>query len=90
MTGNPIGLDQLRKRYGHVVTTYCLSTTGADGALHDQNGRAFTRLGVRDAAQYLVRPDGHIAFRSAGHTFEPLDRYLAAWYRVARTPKIIG
>jgi hypothetical protein len=44
---------------------------------------AFTRLGVRDAAQYLVRPDGYIAFRSAGRTFEQLDRYLAAWYRVA-------
>jgi hypothetical protein len=72
-----------------VVTTYCLSTTGADG-LHDQNGRAVTRLGVRDAAQYLVRPDGYIAFRSAGHTFEPLDRYLAAWYRAASTPEIIG
>jgi 2-polyprenyl-6-methoxyphenol hydroxylase-like FAD-dependent oxidoreductase len=82
-TFDPIGLGHVRTRYGPVVTTYSLSTTGADGSLHDQNGYAFTRLGVRDAAQYLVRPDGYIAFRSAGRTFEQLDRYLAAWYRVA-------
>jgi 2-polyprenyl-6-methoxyphenol hydroxylase-like FAD-dependent oxidoreductase len=77
---NHLGLDQLRKRYGAVVAMYCLSTSGADGSFHDQNGHAFTRLGVRDAAQYLVRPDGYIAFRSASRTFEQLDRYLADWY----------
>jgi hypothetical protein len=79
-TWDPIGLDQLRKQYGRVVTTYCLSTTGTDGSLHDQNGQAFTRLGVREATQCLVRPDGYIAFRSAGRTFEQIDRYLAGWY----------
>ncbi len=81
---DPTGLDQLRKRYGEVLTTYCLSATGADGSLRDQNGNAFLRLGVRDAAHYLVRPDSYIAFRSAGRTFEPLDRYLAGWYVVAQ------
>jgi 2-polyprenyl-6-methoxyphenol hydroxylase-like FAD-dependent oxidoreductase len=81
---DPLGLDQLRKRYGEVVTTYCLSTTGTEGSLRDHTGDAFTRLGVRDAAQYLVRPDGYIAFRSAGRTFEQLDRYLAGWYVAAR------
>jgi hypothetical protein len=80
---DPVGLDQLRKRYGKVVMTHWLSTTGADGSLRDRNGNAFLRLGVRDAAQYLVRPDGYIALRSAGRTFEPLDRYLAGWYVAA-------
>jgi 2-polyprenyl-6-methoxyphenol hydroxylase-like FAD-dependent oxidoreductase len=31
----------------------------------------------------LVRPDGYIAFRSAGRRFDPVDRYLAAWYVAA-------
>jgi hypothetical protein len=35
---------------------------------------------VRDAAQYLVRPDGYIAFRCAGRTFESLNQYLSQWY----------
>lgn len=46
----------------------------------DENGNAFARLGVRDAAHYLVRPDGYIAFRCAGPTFNALERYLAVWY----------
>src|SRR4029453_7918073 len=63
-----IGLDQLGKRYGEVVTTYWLSTAGAEGSWRDPNGNGFRRLRVRNAAQYLVRPDGYIAFRSARPT----------------------
>jgi hypothetical protein len=48
--------------------------------LVDEKGDAFARLGVRDTAQYLVRPDGYIAFRSAGRTFDSLDQYLSDWY----------
>jgi 2-polyprenyl-6-methoxyphenol hydroxylase-like FAD-dependent oxidoreductase len=77
-------LDRLRERYGRVMTPYCLSTPGSDGSLVDEKGNAFARLGVRDTAQYLVRPDGYIAFRSAGRTFEQLDQYLADWYVPAR------
>jgi 2-polyprenyl-6-methoxyphenol hydroxylase-like FAD-dependent oxidoreductase len=77
-------LDGLRARYGRVMATQCLSTTASDGSLVDQKGHAFARLGVQHTAQYLVRPDGYIAFRSAGRTFEQLDRYLADWYVAAR------
>jgi hypothetical protein len=61
-----------------------VTATGSDGSLVDEKGHAFARLGVRDAAQYLMRPDGYITFRSAGRTFEQLDRYLAEWYVAAR------
>jgi hypothetical protein len=77
---NPVALHQLRQRYGAVVAACSLSTDGADGSWRDANRNAFLRLGVREAAQYLVRPDGYIAFRSAGYTFQALDRYLAEWY----------
>jgi hypothetical protein len=77
-------LDRLRERYGRMMATHCLSTTGPDGSLIDETGHALARLGVLDTAQYLVRPDGYIAFRSAGRTFEQLDRYLADWYVAVR------
>jgi len=77
-------LDRLRERYGRVLKTYCLSPLGAEGSLVDEKGHAFARLGVRDAAQYLVRPDGYIAFRCAGRTFESLDQYLSDWYAPER------
>ena len=72
-----VELDRLGERYGRVMTTYCLSPSGSDGPLVDEKGNAFARLGVQDTAQYLVRPDGYIAFRSAGRAFEQLDQYLA-------------
>ena len=77
-------LDRLRERYGRVMATHCLTSRGSDGPLVDEKGHAFARLGVQHTAQYLVRPDGYIAFRSAGRTFEQLDRYLADWYVAER------
>jgi hypothetical protein len=62
---------------------HCLNASGSDGSLVDQKGHAFARLGVQQTAQYLVRPDGYIAFRSAGRSFEQLERYLADWYVAA-------
>jgi 2-polyprenyl-6-methoxyphenol hydroxylase-like FAD-dependent oxidoreductase len=51
---------------GHVVDTHVLHTLGVDD-------RAAT-------AQYLVRPDGYIAFRCAGDDLTALDTYLRRWY----------
>jgi 2-polyprenyl-6-methoxyphenol hydroxylase-like FAD-dependent oxidoreductase len=73
-------LNRLRRRYARVMSTHTLSAPGSEGTLVDEKGQAFARLGVRDAAQYLVRPDGYIAFRCAGRTFDALERYMAAWY----------
>ena len=50
------------------------------GALVDERGEAFARLGVDDAAQYLVRPDGYVSFRCAGRAFDALETYLTEWY----------
>jgi hypothetical protein len=44
--------------------------------MHDVDGRAFARLGVERAAQYLVRPDGYIGYRSGGTELDGLQRYL--------------
>jgi 2-polyprenyl-6-methoxyphenol hydroxylase-like FAD-dependent oxidoreductase len=78
---DPGEIERLRERYGRVMTPYRLGPAGSAAPLIDEKGDAFTRLGVRETAQYLVRPDGYIAFRSSGRTFEQLERYLAEWYR---------
>lgn len=79
-TWDPLELDRLQRRYPEVLATYRLGTAGSDHAMLDHKGQAHARLAGREPAQYLVRPDGYIAFRSAGRTFEQLDRYLARWY----------
>ena len=38
----------------------------------------FARLGVERAAQYLVPPDGYIAFSLRGKSLLGLERYLVA------------
>jgi 2-polyprenyl-6-methoxyphenol hydroxylase-like FAD-dependent oxidoreductase len=57
-----------------------LSARPAPGALVDHDGRVLAMLGVRDAAQYLIRPDGYIAFRCAGCNTAALEQYLNDWF----------
>jgi 2-polyprenyl-6-methoxyphenol hydroxylase-like FAD-dependent oxidoreductase len=38
---------------------------------------------VREPVHYLVRPDGHIAYRGPGTDLGGLARFLAAWFRPA-------
>ena len=56
-----------------------LARLSEPGALVDERGDVFARLGVESTAQYLVRPDGYVAFRCAGQAFDALEKYLAEW-----------
>jgi 2-polyprenyl-6-methoxyphenol hydroxylase-like FAD-dependent oxidoreductase len=53
---------------------------GRPGDLVDPTGLALGRLGVTgdDAVHYLIRPDGHVAYR-AGADLTGLRAYLAGW-----------
>ncbi len=73
-------LGTLLERYGGLVAGHRLARDAAPGVLHDVNGQAFARLGVAQAAHYLVRPDGHIGYRSAGTDLHGVGRYLARWF----------
>ena len=74
-------LGELTGRFGGLLTLQHLSASERPGALVDQGG-VLSRLGIRsvhEAGQYLVRPDGHIAFRCAGSDLGPVERYLGRW-----------
>ena len=45
----------------------------------DVGGQAFARLGVKQTAHYLIRPDGHVGYRAAGTDLDGLQRHLAHW-----------
>jgi 2-polyprenyl-6-methoxyphenol hydroxylase-like FAD-dependent oxidoreductase len=72
-------LGALQQRYGGLLAVRRLARDAAPGALHDLDGQAFARLGVDDAAQYIVRPDGHVGYRVGGTDLSGVERYLAQW-----------
>ena len=83
----PVVLRRLHERYAGLVTRYRLAADPGPDTLSDPMGEAFSRLGVRHAAHYLVRPDGHVAFRSAGTDLAGVESYLAQWLPGARAPE---
>jgi 2-polyprenyl-6-methoxyphenol hydroxylase-like FAD-dependent oxidoreductase len=84
LCGTPEGWDRARlaelvARHAGLLTVDNLSPSNAPGALVDRGAGALSRLGVpgiHHAAQYLLRPDGHIAFRCAGRDLVAVARYL--------------
>jgi len=77
-------LDALRKRFSDTLAVHYLVRRPAPGMLTDEDGAAMARLGVEDAAQYLIRPDGYVGFRCAGRELDALEAYLREWYGEAR------
>lgn len=76
-------LDAIRARYPTLLRVQHIGRhagPAVPGALVDERGEALARLGVRDAAQYLVRPDGYVGFRCAGRDLAALEQYLGKWH----------
>jgi 2-polyprenyl-6-methoxyphenol hydroxylase-like FAD-dependent oxidoreductase len=68
---------QLEKRFGALLSIRHISRTGSDSVLQDPSGGALALLGVRQAALYVVRPDGHISYRCAGTSLEGAVAHLS-------------
>jgi hypothetical protein len=62
-----------------MLTVHHLTREATPGVLQDLDGQTFTRLGVTDAAQYLIRPDSHIGYRSSGTDLDGLRNHLTRW-----------
>lgn len=71
----------IQPRTLEVLARHGVTRDPIPGALHDPSGAALARLGVAHNAHYLVRPDGHIAYRNAGTSLDGVERYLAHWLR---------
>lgn len=65
----------LEKRYAGLLSIHHLAREGSSSALLDPTGEALALLGVGSLATYVVRPDGHVSYRSAGHSLAG-----AAWH----------
>lgn len=81
---NPAKLADVTTPYAGLVVVHDLTTSPAPRALVDSGGNALSQLGVnevQEAAQYLVRPDGHIGFRCAGRDLDGLAEYLSGWFK---------
>jgi hypothetical protein len=74
-------VTMLLRRFPDLLSVRYLSPGPDSLALLDVEGRALAQLGVKDRAQYLVRPDGHIAFRCAGADLSHLASYMAESFR---------
>jgi 2-polyprenyl-6-methoxyphenol hydroxylase-like FAD-dependent oxidoreductase len=75
----------MRRRHGALVAVHRLTRDAhaAPRILLDPSGEALARLGVVEAGQCLVRPDGHIGYRSRGTDTLGAQRYLARWLGTA-------
>jgi 2-polyprenyl-6-methoxyphenol hydroxylase-like FAD-dependent oxidoreductase len=67
----------LRERFPETLRIQKLTRHASPGALVDASGKALALLGVEDVAQYLVRPDGYVAYRCAGHELQGAESFLS-------------
>lgn len=72
-------VSSLRLRYDGLVDIHEVNAEPATRALHDPDGALLDQLGARPHAHYLLRPDGHVAYRCAGTDLATVVRHLARW-----------
>ncbi len=75
-----VRIGNLRERYEGVVVHW-MAREGGPGVLVDRAREGLRRLGIERLGLYLVRPDGYVAYRSAGQGLDGLERYLHRWIR---------
>jgi 2-polyprenyl-6-methoxyphenol hydroxylase-like FAD-dependent oxidoreductase len=64
-----------------VLSVRYLSSGGDARDMVDTDLKALRLLGVTGVAQYLVRPDGYVAFRCAGRDLSAVAAYLSSWFK---------
>jgi 2-polyprenyl-6-methoxyphenol hydroxylase-like FAD-dependent oxidoreductase len=71
---------QLMDEFPDLLRVTYLTREDADGAVIDVHDEALSRLGVESSAQYVIRPDGHVAFRCGGADLTGASGYLHTWF----------
>jgi 2-polyprenyl-6-methoxyphenol hydroxylase-like FAD-dependent oxidoreductase len=67
---------ELGHRFSEVLVIAHLSRENSEQGLVDPHGQTLAQLGVEQTAQYLIRPDGYIAFRCGGTDLGAVAAYL--------------
>jgi 2-polyprenyl-6-methoxyphenol hydroxylase-like FAD-dependent oxidoreductase len=83
-------LARFQQRHGRLVVVHRLGTAPLPGQLCDPSGAALARLGARNGAQYLVRPDGYVGYRCAGFDLVGLEEQMARLLPGQRTARPTG
>ena len=84
-----VDVMKLAEGFPHVLAVNYLTREHSDGALVDSSGEAFSRLGVDQNATYVIRPDGHVAFRCGGADLRGPGAYLAQWFTAGGTRETV-
>jgi 2-polyprenyl-6-methoxyphenol hydroxylase-like FAD-dependent oxidoreductase len=79
---DPSQAAEITARHSGLVVIHYLTARSTPDVLVEASSQVLSRLGVgcdQDSAQYLVRPDGHVAFRCAKRDLGAVTRYLDRW-----------
>ena len=74
---DPVAVVELEKRHAALLSIRHLAREGSSSALLDPTGEALAMLGVDSLATYIVRPDGHVSYRSAGPSLAGATAHLS-------------
>ena len=75
-----VGRGFTPRQAGREGPPYGYESDSSQATLVDEDGTALAKLGVDRTAQYLIRPDGHVAFRCAGTDLAGVGNYLRRWF----------
>jgi 2-polyprenyl-6-methoxyphenol hydroxylase-like FAD-dependent oxidoreductase len=73
-------LTALEHRFSGLLMIRHLTPEDSATELVDHDGEALSRLGIENNGQYLVRPDGHVAFRCSGVDLTGVADHLRRWF----------
>ena len=89
------GLDELVAEYGGLLEPHSILARKPAGmgisasAYVDESGIVHERYGLEGAGCYLIRPDGHVAFRVPGSDLRALRSFLQGLFR-SPSPRRVG
>jgi len=74
---DPVAVVELEKKYPGLLSIRHLAREGSGSVLLDPTGEVLAMLGVRSTASYIIRPDGHISYRSGGASLGGAGAHLS-------------